>query len=58
MEENEQKEKGRMCEVSCKTPTGPRVAHCATLAKCLPDKLLWLAACSENSMKQDLGVQE
>lgn len=44
--------------LSCKTPTGPRVAYCATLAKCLPDKLLWLAARSENSMKPDPGVKE
>lgn len=41
-----------------KPPTGPGVAHCATLAKCLPDKLLWLAACSENSTKKDPGVEE
>lgn len=52
MEKNEHKDIERMCEVSCKT----HVAPCATLVKCSPDKLLRLAAWSENSVKQDLRV--
>lgn len=58
-EENEHKRKERRFEgVLQKLPLSPVVAHCATLAYSLPDKLLSLAACGENSMKQDLEMQE